>query len=226
MNEKHVDQGRRSFWKTMAGMTWKERAKYYWYYYGKYTIIGLLLLFMFVDIACQALRGKPEGLINGTAVNVKMSAEMEKKLTEDAFPYMGGEDPQRQEVTLVANELRPADLHIISMLRTKFLGGAYDYVLMDQTALDVMVSMEAFADLSLVIPEEKLSKWNERFAYAKNTSGELVPIAINITDTPLADGCTYQGEYIYIAFTVINTRAHVVEPFFDYLTMELLTTGD
>ncbi|MBE6947324.1 MAG: hypothetical protein E7454_03640 [Ruminococcaceae bacterium] len=226
MNEKHVDQGRRSFWKTMAGMTWKERAKYYWYYYGKYTIIGLLLLIMMGDIIYQTVKEKPEVLLRGTAVNVKMPPEMERKLTDDVLPYIGGEDPQRQVVELAPNVLATADFQMRSVLRTKFQGGAYDYVLMDQTALDLIVPMESFADLSLLISKEKLEKWNERFAYVQTDEDTRLPVAINITGTPLAEGCTYEGEYIYIAFPVIESRADVVEPFFDYLTMELLTTGD
>jgi hypothetical protein len=187
---------------------------------------------MLCDVFYQMVKEKPEELLTDTAVNVKMSPDIEAKLTDELFPYMGGVDTQRQQVALVPNELSAIDLHMRSALRTKFQGGAYDYALMDQTALDLIVTMESFADIRMLIPAEKLEKWSERFAYARVEGDEqdLVPIAINITGTPLGEACVYPGKgeggYIYIAFPIVSDRTEVVEPFFDYLMMELLALDD
>lgn len=221
MSEQHADQGYRRFWKTMAGMTWKERIKHILFYYGKYAFIAIFLLYMFGDLLWQTVREKPEQLFTGTAINVHVSLDGQKALTEDAFPFVGGVDREKQEIKLLPNKVAPMDLHMISNLQTKLFAGAYDYVLLDQTALNLFAPMNAFPDMRLLLSEEKMEPWKERFAYAR-IDGEQFPIAINITGTVLAKECTYEGEYMYLAFPVNKDRKSIVTPFFDYLSAELL----
>ncbi len=223
MSEQHADQGYRKFWPTMKGMNWKERIKHILYYYGKYAIIAAFLVYMFADLIYDAYKEKPENILAGTAINVHVSIDMERTLTEDAFPFMGGADTQKQEVTLVPNEIGPADLHMISALRTKLLSATYDYALMDQTALEMLLSMQALPDLNLLLPETKLAEFEDHFISVQ-TEGETYPVAIDITGTPLAAGCTYDGERIYLGFPVTGNTLEVVEPFYDYLITQGLLT--
>lgn len=216
MSEQHADQGYRKFWPTMKGMNWKERIKHFLYYYGKYAIIAAFVIYIFADLIYDAYKEKPENILAGTAINVHVSVDMERALTEDAFPFVGGVDTQKQEVTLVPNEIGPADLHMISALRTKLLSGDYDYALMDQTALEMLLSMQALPDLNLLLPEDKLAEFEDHFISVQ-TEGETYPVAIDITGTPLAAECTYDGERIYLGFPVNVNTVDVVEPFYDYL---------
>lgn len=216
MSEQHADQGYRKFWPTMKGMNWKERIKHILYYYGKYAIIIAFVIYMCVDLVYEAYREKPENILAGTAINVHISVDMERTLTEDVFSFVGGEDSEKQEVTLVPNEINPSDLHIISALQTKLLAGDYDYALMDQTALEMLLSMQALPDLNLLLPEEKLAEFEDHFISVQ-TEGETYPVAIDITGTPLAAGCTYDGERIYLGFPVTVNTVEAVEPFYDYL---------
>lgn len=223
MSEQHVDQGRRSFWKTMKNMTWKERIKHILYYYGKYILIVAFLVYMFTDLILYMTKEKPENLLSGTAINVHVSVDMEKRLTEDIFAHMGGTDTEKQEITLAPNELTQSDLHMISSMRTKLMSGTYDYALMDQEALGMVLTMEALPDLTLLLPEEKLAAWEDRFVYVQTDEGKY-PVALNITGTPLAAECTFNGESLYLGFPVNKNTLQVVEPFFDYLTQQGLLT--
>lgn len=216
MSDQHADQGYRKFWPTMKGMNWKERIKHIFYYYGKYAIIATFLVYMFADLIYDAYKEKPENILAGTAVNVHVSVDMERTLTEDAFTFIGGANPQKQEVTLVPNEIGPADLHLISALRTKLLSGDYDYALMDQTALEMLLSMQALPDLNLLMPQEKVAAWEGNCISVQTEEGTC-PVAIDITGTPLAAGCTYDGERIYLGFPVNIDTLEAVEPFYDYL---------
>ena len=216
MSERHADQGYRKFWPTMKEMTWKERIKHILYYYGKYAIIAAFFLYVFVDVIYDMNKEKPEQILKGTAINVHVSVDMERTLTEDAFPFVGGVDTEKQEVTLLPNEISHADLHLISVIQTKLVTGEYDYALMDQTALEMLLSMQALPDLNLVLPEEKVAQWEGRFISVQ-TEGTVCPVAIDITGTPLAAGCTYEGERIYLGFPVTIDTYKAVEPFYDYL---------
>ena len=216
MREGHADQGYRKFWSTMKDMNWKERIKHIFYYYGKYTIIVVFLVYMFTDLIYEANKEKPENILAGTAINVHVSVDMERILTEEAFSFVGGVDTEKQEVTLVPNELSHADLHMIAALHTKFMAGDYDYVLMDQTALEVLLTMEALPDLNLLLSEEKVAQWEGRFISVQ-TNEETYPVAIDITGTPLAAGCTYEGGRLFLGFPVNVDTYEVAEPFYNYL---------
>ena len=216
MQERHADQGHRKFWATMKEMTWKERIQHILYYYGKYMIIAAFLIYMLTDILIDAYKEKPEVLLAGTAVNVHVSVEMEKMLTEDIFSVVGGTDAEKQEVTLSPNKIDYTDVHMTSALQTKLLAGDYHYVLMDQTALDMLISMQALPNLYQVLPKEKWEPWNDRFISVQ-TEGVQYPVAIDISGTPLAAGCSFDGDGIYMGFPVNLDTLAVVETFLDYL---------
>lgn len=216
MQERHADQGHRKFWATMKEMTWKERIQHILYYYGKYMIIAVFLIYMLTDILIDAYKEKPEVLLAGTAVNVHVSVEMEKTLTEDIFSVVGGTDAEKQEVTLSPNKIDYTDVHMTSALQTKLLAGDYHYVLMDQTALDMLISMQALPNLYQVLPKEKWEPWNDRFISVQ-TEGVQYPVAIDISGTPLAAGCSFDGDRIYMGFPVNLDTLAVVETFLDYL---------
>lgn len=216
MSEKHADQGYRKFWPMMKEMTWKERIKHILYYYAKYAILAAFLVYMCVDVLYDSFKEKPVVILSGTAINVHVSVDMERILTENVFAFVGGEDTQKQEVTLLPNQLSPADLLMSSALQAKLLSGEYDYVLMDQTALEMLLSMQALPDLNLLLPEEKMARWEGSCISVQAEEG-VCPVAIDITGTPLAAGCTYDGDRIYLGFPVTVDTYKTVEPFYDYL---------
>ncbi len=226
MKEQHADQGYRGFWSTMKNMTWKERGKHFLFYYGKYVLLAAFIIYMLGDLAYESLiKEKPEELLRGTAVNVSVSLELEDALTEDALTSMGGTDAEKQTITLVANQISHTDFLMSTTMQTKLLSGAYDYAIMDQTGLDMLAPMDAFPDMNLLLSEEKLDQWQERFAYVRR-DGVDYPIAINITGMPITEDLTYDGEYVYLAFCVNNERVDVAEPFYDYLVETGLLVPD
>lgn len=219
MSERHADQGHRKFWAIMKEMSWKERATHILYYYGKYLLVAAFLVYVCVDVLIDTTKEKPENILAGTAINVHISVDMEKILTDDAFFHVGGENTEKQEATLVPNQLKPSDFMLLSTMRTELLTGKYDYVLMDQTALEMLLSMQALPNLYQLLPEEKWESWNDRFISVQ-TEGQTYPVAIDITGTPLAAECTYDGDRIYLGFPVNMDTMDVVEPFLEYLVSQ------
>ena len=217
MQEKHPDQGHRKFWSMMKELTWKERVSNFLYYYGKFILLGVFLVYMLISVMTDAFSVKPEKILTGTAINVHVSVDMEKKLTDEAFAAVGGTDTKKQEATLVPNTVSNSNLHQVSALQTKLLSSDYDYVLMDQVALDMLISMQALPELDMVFSAERLAQFDGKYIYIE-TDGRKFPVAIDITGTALAAGCTYDSERIFLAFPVNVDTLDVVEPFLAYLT--------
>ncbi|MBE6958067.1 MAG: hypothetical protein E7447_02805 [Ruminococcaceae bacterium] len=219
MSEQHADQGHRKFWPLMKSMTWKQRIQHILYYYLKYALLAAFLIYMGVDVLYDAFKPKPEVLLSGTVVNAHISVEMEDRLRSGAFAYMGGTDPDKQVITLVPNKIGYTDLYAGSGLQTKMLAGDYHYCLTDLTGLEMLISMQAFPGLHEVLDEERLARWEGHFRYVQ-TEGEKFPIAIDITGTPLAKACTYEGDYLFLAFPVNMDEIPTVVAFMDYLTSQ------
>lgn len=223
MKERHADQGHRKFWSLMKEMTWKERFTHIWYYYARYILLAICILYIIGDVLYESFKEKPIEILSGTAINVSVSTTMERKLTDELLPYISRDDLGKQTVTLVPNKMDEWDIHNISTMRTKLLSGDYDYVLMDQVALDTLISMQALPSLKLLLPEEEVAKW-EGSCIAVQSEGETHPIALDITGTPLAAECGYTGERLFLGFPVNQNTATVVEPFYNYLMEQGLLT--
>lgn len=226
MSEQHADQGYRSFWKSMKGMTWKERIQHFFYHYGTLAVVVVIVVAVMADLAYEFFKPKPEVILSGTAVNVKMWEETRVALTEDAFEFMGGEDPDKQEVKLVANEVSQSSIAVSQTWNTWLISGDYDYLLMDDEALRVLMPMGLFTDISLLLTPEQMEPWEERFSYVKEEGKEQYPVAINIGGTSLADGCQFEGKDLYLAFAVQEARAPVAKLFFEYLAQEFFAEVD
>ena len=219
MQERHADQGHRKFWSLMKEMTWKERLTHIWYYYARYILLGIGILYIAGDVLYDTLKAKPIEVLSGTVINVTISTDLERMLKEDIIPYVSRDDLGEQTVSLVPNKMDDWDLGNISTLRTKLLAGDFDYVLMDQTALDTLVSMQALPSLKLLLPEEEMAKW-EGSCISVQSEGEMHPIAIDITGTVLASECGYKGDRLFLGFPVTQNTSSSVAPFYNYLVTQ------
>ena len=219
MQERHADQGHRKFWSLMKEMTWKERGIHIWYYYARYILLAIFALYIIGDVLYDSLKEKPVEVLSGTVINVTVSTDLERMLKEDVLDYVRRDDLGAQTATLVPNKMDDWDLGNISTLRTKLLSGDFDYALMDQTALDTLVSMQALPSLKLLLPEEEVAKWEESCMFVQS-EGEKHPIALDITGTVLASECGYTGERLFLGFPVNQDTLSSVEPFYNYLVAQ------
>lgn len=217
MAEQHADQGRRKLFKTMAGMTWKERFSYFFYYYGVITLVAVVILAMLGGLLYDAFREKPEVLFNGMTVNIDLSEKAEAALTDGVFELLGGEDPEKQKVTMDNAWLSHYDKNIVTTLTAQVAAGQVDYILADQDALDYLAPWDVFTDLTLFMSQEDLEPLKPRFAYGQRPDGSRFPLAINLAGTAFAKELEFEGENLYIAFPGNTDRVDDLPEFLDYL---------
>ena len=216
MENQHPDQGHRTFWSAMKTMTWKQRFQHFTYYYLKYVLIAAFLIYIGIDLTVDSLTPKPEVILSGTVINVQISEEVEYILTDGAFPHMGGTDSEKQTVKLEPNPISLTDMYAGTNLHTKMTAGDYHYCLMDRAGLEKLLSLQVLPNLTQVLTPEQLALFEGRFSYLK-TETETFPIAIDITGTPLAEGCRFEGERLYLGFPTILEDIPGAVAFMDYL---------
>ena len=216
MENQHPDQGQRKFWSVMKSMTWKQRLQHIAYYYLKYALIAAFLIYVGVDVAYDSLAPKPEVILSGVVINVQITEDVEYMLGDGAFPHMGGTDTEKQTVKLEPHPIELTDMYAGTNLHTKISAGDYHYCLMDRTGLEKLLSLQVLPDLTQVLTAEQLAVFEGRLSYLK-TETETFPVAIDISGTPLAEGCTYEGERLYLGFPVIFEDIPGAVAFMDYL---------
>lgn len=216
MTQQHADQGQRKFWPMMKSMTWKQRFQHIAYYYLKYILIAAFLVYIFVDVAYDSLKPKPEVILSGTLVNVQISDQMRNTLCDGAFTSMGGTDREKQTIRLEPNPISYTDMLAGNNLQTKMMSGDYHYCLMDQVGLEKLLSMQVLPDLRLVLTPQQLERFEGHLKYLK-TETDIFPIAIDITGTALAEGCRWEGNSLYLSFPVIEGMIPAAVTFMDYL---------
>lgn len=217
MAEQHADQGRRNLFKTMAGMTWKEKISHFIYYYGVMSLVVIFILAVAGSTLYDALREKPEVLFNGMTVNVYLSETAEEALTDGLYELFEGEDPEKQIVELDSAWLDEFDKNVITSLTARVAAGQVDYILVDQAALDYLAPWDVFTDMTLFMSEETLETLKPRFAYGQRQDGSRFPLAINLTGTAFAEEVNFKGESLYIAFPGNTDRVDDLPLFLDYL---------
>ncbi|MBE6940917.1 MAG: hypothetical protein E7436_06400 [Ruminococcaceae bacterium] len=223
MKEQHADQGYRKFWATMKEMTWKERWEYFWEYYKVATIVTIFLAVVLGTILYDALKPRPEIIIKGAVVNVALSEQTEKDLSEGLLALFEGTEDQTAELmfsTIVTDTSVTHDASSNYAEITKLVAGItaqeLDYLLMDEAAKNYFAQQEVFQDLANLLSREQLAALEGRLVYQTLKDGTEVPTAIDLSGLPLDEGCT-TGKGLYIGFPGNTGREDKLGALVEYL---------
>lgn len=223
MKEQHADQGYRKFWATMKEMTWKERWEYFWEYYKVATIVTIFLAVVLGTILFDALKPRPEVIIKGAIVNVKLSEQTEKDLSDGLWALYEGTEGQVAELifsniitdTSVAHDAS-SNYAEITKLVANITTQELDYLLLDEAAKNYFAQQEVFMDLTKLLSQDQLTALEERLVYQTLKDGTEVPTTIDLSGLPLDEGCT-TGKGLYIGFPGNTGREDKLGALVDYL---------
>lgn len=214
--ETFKDKFRRE-WSAFAAMTPRQKLEHIWIYY-KIWIAVLLLLIAVAASAISSIRyNSRHQLISGIFLNTTTTAEGYAHLKEDYWQYRGAHPNQRTELietrTLDMENLPENDaanlMVVVSMIAAKTL----DYVIVDESALNLLDEQEVLLDLRELLPEDTLLDFSTR----ESPTGI---IAISLRGTAFANQFPVLPEESWLAI-INNTpdRAETAQ-FVNYLLFE------
>lgn len=188
---------------TLATLSWKEKIEHLWIYYKHVLLIVGAVVFAIWFVIHIVVSSNQVTLLTGTALNVYITDEgqtrIEQAVTQngqvegsaflDEFPYLDAE----------FLKLGFLDEQTATYLVTRISAQNLDYILMDQTVMDV-VGISYFIDMREIFPEEVLARWP--LVYKEDPeSGESIPIGLNITDTAFAQEYMLLSGNLYMTAT-------------------------
>ena len=216
---------RRDVWKAkevMKDMTWPERIDYIWTYFSVPIIAVSVGLVVLISILVTVLAPRKQVLLTGVTMDVTLTQDGQRYLTDKLFATLGGTDADKETVDLVERYLGSREdyenytaqvMAMVGLVAAQEL----DYALLDAAALEQFAPGGMFTDVSTLLTAQQLAQFEGKFYCIPDEEGASVPVAIDISDLPFIKTCAPKEEKVYIAFPGNTSRTDKLDAFFDWL---------
>lgn len=219
----------------MKPMTFWEKADHLWTYYKEYVFIALAVGLLIAAGISGYINANKEYLFKGMMVNISMSQEGYRYLTEDMLTRMGDGDPN-QTIMMdytnfedLADPTNGEDNYNASLLFiARVSGGLLDCALLDQMAFEFYLTQEAYGDWSTFFTQAELEALGDQVIYAMaaeeevDEEGNVIeavrwPAAIEISGMPFFKEHAPNNEKIYLVLSGNQPNHEAVRAFWDHL---------
>lgn len=201
----------------MEGMSTKQKIGYIIYYYKWRAIMAALIAFLVVAVPLTIYKNSRPVAISYALLNTY--ADIEKESFQDYKDMFGysksdqiiqsnfiGLDPDTYEEDYAKNTNSPN----FTQLPMLCYRGYFDIVIGDAKALEYCSSQSLIQPLDqALLPDvyqAMINNHNDKIIETKNYNGQVLPYAIDISDTEFAKSLNLDYDHIYIGFTSIESR--------------------
>lgn len=208
------------------GMKTGEFAAFIKDYYLKDFILFAVVFGTIIAIMVTSLINiNTDVILYGVGVNMMLTDEGEKYITDDFFALHKTEGRQDIEYsTVVISDIYSGEGDInatyysgegvVGQVAAKRL----DYFMLNELGFNYFASQELYMDLREILTEDELKKYSDKIIYTQEEdSDEMLPMAIDITDTDFIKYNNIATESIYIAFAGNAPHKELVHEFFNYV---------
>lgn len=224
MDERSIREIIREELQKLKGMTWGQRIGYIWDYY-KPLMVAILAVILVISIGVSIYRNMQiNHLLNVYFVNCNSAEVDAQEITDDFAAYLGGIGAKDEILIDTSTVLDAEDTSQYSMAsQMKFTAvvaaGDVDVAIFDAEQYEKYRDGYGLEDLSKVLSEEQLSKWQDSIVYGKDEeTGKEIPVALKVQDAPLITKYNaYNGEEAYAAVLVNSEHTDMSAEFLDYL---------
>lgn len=189
----------------------------------KRLLISIAIVLLVGYVAVMWLnRSNPKTLLAGMTVNVPLSDAGTAILTTE-FQSSAGLGSDREEIYLGQMELDASgsstkDHYGLQSLDGLCANEQLDYLLLDQSAFEMLLSRGIFRDLTEIYTQSELEAMKNMLVYCRaGEDAPAVPMALNITASPYVQEFVGGEETVYFVFVKDSPRADVCRELLTYL---------
>lgn len=174
----------------MKGKPFKVKLAYFWEYYKVHTLIAVIAVLVISNLV-YTMATRKDIVLEAAFVNTFLKEEPVPEQMASDFTVYAEADPSQYETTINTNmyvdyenmdQYSAANMQkLLAMTSAK----ALDIIVTDDSYLNHNIEVGMFGDLTLFLPQELLSQYEDKLLYADlpdDDKGE-VPIAIDIRDS-------------------------------------------
>ncbi len=208
----------------IAAMPLPDKISYLFTYYKFHALAILVVLVIAISLLVSFLTKKEE-LLTGALINVTTSDAGEKALTEDVLALLEG-DSKTQMVRLLPDTVidysgqdkSQMNLGETSKILAMVANQALDYIIGNEAAIQSYGMEDGLRDLSQFLPEELYETWSDSIlTITLEATGEEIPVAIDISDSPFAKEYSFSEGPCYLAFYSNSLRSEASLAFAKYI---------
>lgn len=215
----------RDFWRAkdaMKDMTWRERFDYIWTYFNVHILITVGLVALLTAVLSVALTPQKQVLFGGTTVNVALTEEGKRYLTDQLFAPMGGTDANKQEVQLQEGSLGQTEYGDTTGAEIMTLVGdiaarSLDYVIMDKLSMEYLSRGGWFGDVTEELTDAQLALFADDLYKIKTEEGEIIAVAVDISELAFIKDCAPKAKEVYLVLPGNTDRVEKTDEFVDWL---------
>lgn len=202
MEEKQTKEIIREELKKLSGLTWGQRLGYIWDYY-KPIMAAILAVIFLISIGVTIYRNKQiQDLLKVYLLNSNSYGIDSERMVNEFTEWIGGIE-EKQEI-LIDTTLSIGDDNsqygMANQVKLTALAsvGDIDVMLMDEETFDSYYKVGYFADLTEVLPEERLNDWQDFLIYrepvAESETEEAAGLDSETEKEDQASGADTTGE--------------------------------
>ena len=214
---------KRSFREMTQGMSFVEKAEYLWGYYRWTLLVAFFGVIVISMVVTGIVNSQAEPDFAGIVVNMPLSEEGTAFLTDDWGKIIGAE--KEGAVQLFSTSFQDldstSDLEMAAATAYQVVlmiaGEDYDYILMDEAALNYYENHSIFTPLDAMFPEEVLEEYGDWIILHTTDQGEEYPLALDITESAFVSKYVGKDTKVYIGFPGNTGRTQMDLEFFEYI---------
>lgn len=215
----------RDSWKArdaMRDMTWRERIDYIWTYYNVHILITIGVAALVISVLSVVFAPKKQVVMSGVTVNIALTEQGEKALTEQLFADFGGTDPDKQETQFRQAELGQTEYGDTTGAEIMTLVGdiaarALDYLIMDEMSMSYLARGGWFGDITESMNRQQIEELSDRLYTVQMEDGQIVSVALEITDTEFIKSCAPKAKKAFLVLPGNTDRAELSDELLDWL---------
>lgn len=239
-NRKSVMPTFRELMEDLKPMTFWEKVDHLWSYYKEFLLIAVVLGLLVAAGISGYINANKDYLFNGMMVNISMSQEGYRYLTDDMLERLGTGDPNETimmdytNFTDLADPTSTEDNYNASLLFiARVSGGILDCALLDQMAFEFYLTQEAYGDWSTFFTQAELDAMGDKVIYAMQAEDEVAKTedaveddgeeyvrwaaAIDVSDLPFFKEHAPKNEEIYLVLSGNQPDLEAVRAFWDHI---------
>ena len=212
-------------------MTFWQKVDHLWSYYKEWLLIALLIGIVITITVTSVINANKEYKFKGMMVNLTMSQEGYRYMTDDLLAKIGTGDKNEAVVvdytnfTDLADPTSTEDNYGASLLLiARVSGQMLDCALIDQLALEFYLTQDVFGTLSTFFTQEQLDAMGDKVIYAKQEDDEWAdetyepyPVAVEISQMQFFQDVAPNNEKIYFVLSGNHPDLEAVQAFWDHL---------
>lgn len=199
----------------------KKKIKHFWEYYKNVVYFIVILSLIFIGGYILRPVPKPPANLRIKFVNtyVEGQTDVSNPMEADYEAYLGEDNTCQMSFTyskLSLDNETEAGMNMEDMM-IEVVTGNLELFIFDEMAMNKLCPTGFVLDLNSTLSSDVLKQVEEKLVYHKDINGNVVPMAIEITDTKYAKEMGLKGDKVFISFVSNSPNKEVAGQFVYYI---------